>query len=320
MRLLMETISLSYPLTEQFIAANVKPQVLAIGQFDGLHLGHASVIETAVKLADELGLPASVMTFHPHPKEVMKKGDYDGYLTPPQEKERLLRSMGVDYVYIVEFNEAFSRVSPQNFVTGILVPLKVQTAVVGFDFRYGYRGEGQAGMLRELSENALDVSTVPPFLIDGEKVSSSGIRKALQEGDIRLANRWLGRSYSLTGTVMHGEKRGRQLGFPTANLKLAEHYVIPASGVYAVRAHHGGRSYEGVMNVGVKPTFHSDTIVSWFEVHLFDFSGEIYDESLSVELVHFLREERKFTSIDELIAQITRDAETAKSLLKAEKA
>ncbi|MUG21757.1 bifunctional riboflavin kinase/FAD synthetase [Paenibacillus macerans] len=316
----METISLSYPLTEQFIATCARPQVLAIGQFDGLHLGHASVIETAVKLAAELGLPASVMTFHPHPKEVMKKGDYDGYLTPPREKERLLRSMGVDFVYIVEFNDSFSRVSPQNFVAGILVPLQVHTAVVGFDFRYGYRGEGHAGMLRELSDNVLDVSTVPPFLIDGEKVSSSGIRKALQEGDIRLANRWLGRSYSLKGAVMHGEKRGRLLGFPTANLKLTEHYVIPASGVYAVRAHHGGHSYEGVMNVGVKPTFHNDATVPSFEVHLFDFSGEIYDESLSVEVVHFLREERKFGSIDELIAQITKDAETAKSLLKAEKA
>lgn len=311
----METISLSYPLTEQFIAKHARPQVLAIGQFDGLHLGHASVIESAVRLATELGLPAAVMTFHPHPKEVMKKGDYDGYLTPPQEKERILREMGMDYVYMVEFNDSFSRVSPQNFVCGMLLPLQVHTAVVGFDFRYGYRGEGHAGMLRELSENSLNVSTVPPFLIDGEKVSSSGIRKALQEGEIELANRWLGRTYTLKGTVMHGEKRGRQLGFPTANLKLEEHYVVPASGVYAIRASHNGVKYTGVMNVGVKPTFHNDGKVFWLEAHLFDFSGDLYDESLSVELVHYIRPERKFGSLDELIAQIGRDAETAKRLL-----
>ncbi|MGG6311169.1 bifunctional riboflavin kinase/FAD synthetase [Paenibacillus macerans] len=313
----METIRLSYPLTEQFIDKNARSQVLAIGQFDGLHLGHASVIRSAVQLAARIGLPASVMTFHPHPKEVMKKGDYDGYLTPPQEKERILRELGVDYVYIVEFNDAFSRVSPQNFVAGILVPLQVHTAVVGFDFRYGYRGEGDAGILRELSDNSLDVHTVPPFLIDGEKVSSSGIRKALQEGDIELANHWLGRTYALKGTVMHGEKRGRQLGFPTANLKLEEHYVVPASGVYAVRASHNGNTYAGVMNVGVKPTFHNDGKVFWLEAHLFDFSGDIYDESLSVELMHYIRAERKFGSLDELIAQIGRDAETAKGLLAA---
>lgn len=311
----MQTIRLAYPLTEQFIEQHSRPQVLAIGQFDGLHLGHASVIESAIKLATELGLPASVMTFHPHPKEVMKKGDYDGYLTPPGEKERILREMGVEYVYIVDFDDAFSQVSPKDFVTGILVPLQVHTAVVGFDFHYGYRGEGDAGMLRELSGNALDVHTVPPFLIDGEKVSSSGIRKALQEGQMEQANRWFGRSYSLKGTVMHGEKRGRQLGFPTANLKLSEHYVVPASGVYAVRATHGQDSYGGVMNVGVKPTFHEDGKVFWLEAHLFDFSGDLYDQSLSVELVSYIRPERKFNSLDELVAQITHDAATAKQLL-----
>lgn len=311
----MQTIRVAYPLTEQSIEQNSRSQVLAIGQFDGLHLGHASVIESAVQLASELGLPASVMTFHPHPKEVMKKGDYDGYLTPPGEKERILQDMGVEYVYIVDFDDAFSQVSPKDFVMGILVPLQVHTAVVGFDFHYGYRGEGDSSMLRELSGNALEVRTVPPFLIDGEKVSSSEIRRALQEGQIEQVNRWLGRSYALRGTVMHGEKRGRQLGFPTANLKLSEHYVVPASGVYAVRVTHGQGSYSGVMNVGVKPTFHEDGKIFWLEAHLFDFSGDLYDQSLFVELVSYIRPERKFNSLDELVAQITQDAATAKQLL-----
>lgn len=310
-------MNLTYPLTKEIIDDNARPQVLAIGQFDGLHLGHASVIESAVRMAASLNLPAAVMTFHPHPKEVMKKGDYDGYLTPPREKERILESLGVDYVYIVEFNDAFSRVSPQNFVAGVLVPLQIHTAVVGFDFRYGYRGEGDAGMLRELSDNTLEVHTVPPFLIEGEKVSSSGIRRALAEGKVQLAARWLGRRYSIHGTVMHGEKRGRQIGFPTANLKPDEHFVLPAKGVYAVRVSYEGQRLEGVMNVGVKPTFHNDKSAPSLEIHLFDFTGDLYGKSLSVELVEFIREERRFGSIDELVAQIGKDADTAKNMLLA---
>lgn len=315
---ILETIHLTYPLTDDIIAALAKRQILAIGQFDGLHLGHASVIESAVRLAGEEGLPSAVMTFHPHPKEVMKKGDYEGYLTPPAEKERILRGMGVDYLYIVEFNDAFSRVSPHNFVSGMLVPLQIHTAVVGFDFRFGYRGEGYAGMLRQLSEDSMDVNIVPPFLIEGEKVSSSDIRKALQEGNIRQVDRWLGRPYAIKGTVMHGEKRGRKLGFPTANLQLEEAYVLPAKGVYAVRVSYGGTVLSGVMNVGVKPTFHENETRPSFEVHLFDFNGQLYGESLLVEVVDFIREERKFSGIDELVAQIAKDAETAKQLLSSE--
>ncbi|MEF2965164.1 bifunctional riboflavin kinase/FAD synthetase [Paenibacillus sp. M1] len=314
----METINLTYPLKDDLIASLAKPQVLAIGQFDGLHLGHASVIETAVKLAGEAGLPSAVMSFHPHPKEVMKKGDYEGYLTPPREKERVLRGMGVDYLYIVEFNEAFSRVSPGDFVRGMLMPLQTRTVVVGFDFHYGFRGEGNAEMLRELSGNTLDVHIVPPFLIEGEKVSSSDIRKALQEGNVRQVDRWLGRPYTMTGTVMHGEKRGRLLGFPTANLQLDEPYVLPAKGVYAVRVNYGGTSLSGVMNVGVKPTFHDDALRPSLEIHLFDFHSDLYGESLLVEVYEFIREERKFAGVDELVAQITKDAETAKQLLSCE--
>ncbi|MDQ0090575.1 riboflavin kinase/FMN adenylyltransferase [Paenibacillus anaericanus] len=311
----METITLSYPLSEDIIARNTRAQVMAIGQFDGLHLGHNSVIKSAVDLAANIGLPSAVMTFHPHPKEVMKKGDYDGYLTPPHEKEQLLREMGVDYLYIVDFNDAFSQVSPHDFVCGMLLPLQVHTAVVGFDFRYGYRGEGHASTLREWSGNAMEVNTVPAFLIDGEKVSSSGIRKALQEGDVALADRWLGRRYKITGSVMHGEKRGRLLGFPTANMKPNEHFVLPAKGVYAVSVNVEGKCVSGVMNVGVKPTFHSDVVAPSLEIHLLDFNDDLYGKMLEVELVEFIREEHKFESIEKLIAQITRDAESARKLL-----
>lgn len=311
----MRTVTLSYPMPPETAAEWAQPQVAALGQFDGLHRGHASVITSAVALARRQGVPAAVMTFHPHPKDVMGKGDYDGYLTPPKDKQELLSGMGVDILYIIDFNEQLSRVSPQDFVSIMLLPLQIITAVVGFDFRFGYLGEGDADMLRELGLGAMSVETVPPFLLEGEKVSSSGIRKSLQSGDLALANSWFGRCYHLRGIVGHGEKRGRTIGFPTANLQLEDRYVIPAKGVYAVKVFFKDEVLYGVMNVGVKPTFHDGMVAPSFEVHLFDFAADIYGQELTVELEGFIRPERKFESIDALISQISKDAETAKVLL-----
>ncbi|MBP2001070.1 riboflavin kinase/FMN adenylyltransferase [Paenibacillus shirakamiensis] len=311
----MEIVNLAYPLDPDLLAPYAKPQVLALGQFDGLHLGHVSVIQAALDKGKTLHLPVAMMTFYPHPKEVMKKGDYDGYLTPSREKEIQLRSMGIDVLYIIEFNEEFSRVTPYQFVHEVLEPLMVHTAVVGFDFRFGHKGEGDAEMLRVLGNDQLHVLTIPPFLIEGEKVSSSGIRRHLLEGNLANASAWLGRHYTLIGIVVNGEKRGRQIGFPTANIQLDEYYALPIKGVYAVLATYADKVYKGVANLGVKPTFHSGDVKPSLEVHLFDFSGDLYGEMLQVELVSFIREERKFSGIDELITQIRKDAEEAVTLL-----
>lgn len=311
----MRTVTLSYPMLPETAAEWAQPQVVALGQFDGLHRGHASVITTAVALARQNGVPAAVMTFHPHPKDVMGKGDYEGYLTPARDKQEVLAGMGVDILYTIEFNEQLSRVSPEDFVSVMLLPLQIVTAVVGFDFRFGYKGEGDAERLRELGQGVLEVETVPPFLLEGEKVSSSGIRKYLLSGELDKANAWFGRCYHLRGTVGHGEKRGRTIGFPTANLQLEDRYVVPAKGVYAVRVFYKEEILHGVMNVGVKPTFHEGMVAPSFEVHLFDFERDIYGQELMVELVSFIRPERKFESIDALIAQIGADAGTAKELL-----
>ncbi|WP_339242101.1 bifunctional riboflavin kinase/FAD synthetase [Paenibacillus sp. FSL F4-0243] len=310
----MRTVTLTYPMSPETAAEWAQPQVAALGQFDGLHRGHASVITSAVALARKQGVPAAVLTFHPHPKDVMGKGDYEGYLTPPVEKQEILASLGVDILYVIEFNEQLSRVSPQNFVSVMLLPLHIVTAVVGFDFRFGYQGEGDVEMLRKLGEGVMNVEVAPPFLLDGEKVSSSGIRKSLQNGDLELANSWFGRCYYLRGEVGHGEKRGRTIGFPTANLKLSAHFVIPTKGVYAVRVFYKDKVLYGVMNVGVKPTFHEGVLTPSFEVHLFDFEGDLYDQELKVELVSYIRPERKFESIGALITQIGEDAETAKKI------
>lgn len=311
----MKTVMLTYPQTLHSAVQGTHPQVLAIGQFDGLHLGHASVILSAVRIARETGMQAAVMTFHPHPKEVMRKGDYEGYLTPLRDKEVILSAMGVDVLYVVEFNEEFSKLTPQQFAHDLLLPLQTRTAVVGFDFRFGHKGAGDEQLLRTLGEGQMTVETVPPFLLNGEKVSSSLIRGLLKRGEMDEASQWLGRPYSIRGTVIHGEKRGRTIGFPTANLELTDHYVTPAKGVYAVRVQYGEQELRGVMNLGVKPTFHENGMKPTFEVHLLDFDGQIYDQELKVDLVHYIRAERKFDSIDALISQIREDALTAARLL-----
>ncbi|WP_438350183.1 bifunctional riboflavin kinase/FAD synthetase [Paenibacillus sp. FA6] len=313
----MKTVMLSYPLSPEMLLGREESQVVAIGQFDGIHLGHVSVISSAIQLAKRKGIPSAVVTFNPHPKEVMGKGDYEGYLTPLRDKQELLAGMGIDTLYVAQFDEEFSRVSPHDFFAGVLLPLNIDTVVVGFDFRFGYQGAGDVEMLREMGQGNMDVEITPPFLLDSEKVSSSVIRKALQSGNLKLANNLFGRNYKLRGMVVEGEKRGRTIGFPTANLKLDDRYVVPAKGVYAIRVLYKEKWIMGVMNIGVKPTFHEDVIAPSFEAHLFHFDECLYGEHLAVELVHYLREERRFPSIQELVTQIKADAQLAEQLLES---
>lgn len=309
----METFHLSFPLQGSERAA--RPQVLAIGDFDGVHQGHQEVIKRAVHTGHELGIPAAIMTFHPHPREVMGHGVYTQLLTPLSCKQRLLSGLGVDASYCVDFDERFMRVTPEEFVEHMLIPLQVNTVYVGFDFKFGHKGAGTPDTLCELARGRFAVEIVRPFQMEGEKVSSTRIREYLLSGRLKEANQLLGRCYALTGIVVHGEARGRTIGFPTANLDVGGSFVIPANGVYAIRAHVGGRAYGGVMNIGVKPTFHDQLPKPSLEAHLFEFDSSIYGEELTVELVDYIRPERKFGSIDELIAQIKADAERAKMLL-----
>jgi riboflavin kinase/FMN adenylyltransferase len=311
----VKIVTLSYPLSSEMLLGIASAQVVAIGQFDGIHLGHVSVISTAINLAEQKGIPSAVVTFNPHPKEFMGNVEYEGYLTPLLDKQELLSDLGIDTLYVAQFDEEFSRVSPHDFFTEVLLPLNIDTVVVGFDFRFGYKGAGDVEMLREMGLNCMDVEITPPFLMDSVKVSSSGIRKALQSGHLELANQLFGRHYKLRGLVVDGEKRGRTIGFPTANLKLDDRYVVPAKGVYAVRVFYNEKWNLGVMNVGVKPTFHEGVIAPSYEVYLFHFNEDLYGQHLIVELVHYLRAEQRFESVAELIAQIHVDAQLADQLL-----
>lgn len=310
----MQRIELTYPLSSPVPGMPGADQVMAIGDFDGVHLGHREVIRRAVETARRLRLPASIMTFHPHPREVLGQDMYARYITPPGEKLARFAELGVDVTYVVTFDKAFSQLSPQRFVTEMLFPLRVGTVVVGFDFTFGHKGEGDPDTLCELSGGRFAVEVVRPFYLDGVKVSSTLIRDRLGAGDVRGVARLLGRRYTVTGQVVHGDARGRQIGFPTANVEPDEPYVIPANGVYAVKATVDGIVYAAVMNIGTKPTFSGDAPRRTLEAHLFDFSGSLYGKTITLEFLSFLRQERKFGSVDELVAQIRQDVEQAKQI------
>ena len=286
-----------------------QPQVVILGHFDGIHAGHVKVIERGLQYGREHGLPVALMTFHPHPKAVFGDERYTRSLTPPKEKERILARLGIDRLYIIDFNLSFARLKARTFAD-CLCALGVKHAVVGFDNRFGHRGEGSAELLAEWGEGCFSVDIVPAHNEDDAKVS-----QCLAEGDIAKANQLLARPYLLRGTVIHGDARGRTIGFPTANVDPDEPYVIPRNGVYAVKVKVGGKWHDGVMNIGLKPTFKSGETRPSIEAHLFDFDADIYGEEVAVAVMDFLRAEQKFDGIAALVAQITADAEEARRRL-----
>jgi riboflavin kinase / FMN adenylyltransferase len=312
----MDIISLTHP----FVDTPHKPsgkQVIAIGEFDGVHRGHQEVIARAKKSADAAHCQLAIMTFDPHPRKVIGIEGYDQLLAPIPLKMELFEELGVDRTYLVTFNESLMRLTASEFVENILIPLNPDTIIVGFDFRFGHRAGGSVDTLCELSKGRFAVEIVRPYLIEGaeDKISSSAIRTALIEGNIAAANHLLGRTYSIQGEVIHGDARGRTIGFPTANLLLHDSYFVPCHGVYAVRVEINGSSYDGVMNIGVKPTFKTGELKPSVEVHILDFSEDIYGQKMKVQMFDFIRGERKFPSIDELVKQIQADVNTARAIL-----
>lgn len=315
----MKVERIAYPLSDDVrTAVPVEGQSVAIGDFDGVHLGHRQVIGSCLRAARTNGWRASVMTFHPHPREVLGSPAYSTYLTPLGRKLDNFRTLGVDTVYIVAFDMKLAALAPSQFVDSVLKPLSVKHASVGFNFTFGHRGSGNPLSLKRFGAGAFEVTIVDPFLVRGERVSSTLIREALSFGDVVRAAALLGRSYAVSGSVVRGEGRGTTIGVPTANVSVSEPYVAPANGVYAVTATvesgtFAGTTRRGVMNVGVKPTFHSRLPAPAWEVHLFDFDGTLYGERLSVQFVRRIRDERKFDSVQALVAQIRRDIEEAGS-------
>lgn len=299
---------------------------LAIGFFDGIHLGHQEVIRQAVALAKQQGLVPAVMTFDPHPRVVLSQGSqYSTVLTPVKDKLELFAQFGVEAAYVIHFDRPFSEVTAEQFVKSLIAPIGVRMAVVGFDFKFGYRGEGNAEALREFGDGGIQVHVVSPVFYEGVKVSSTLIREKLSAGDPRAAMHLIGRPYVIQGVVIHGDARGRALGFPTANVMPEQPYVIPMNGVYAIEvlvlpkenSPVTGSRRHGVLNVGVRPTFDAPGGQLKLEAHLFDFSGDLYGREIALIFRSFIRPERKFESVDQLVSQITKDAEQARALLAA---
>nr|WP_295970378.1 bifunctional riboflavin kinase/FAD synthetase [uncultured Bacillus sp.] len=285
---------------------------MALGYFDGVHLGHQKVIKGAKKAADEMGLKSAVMSFNPHPSVVLGKAERMEYISSLEDKIKIIESLGIDYFYIIRFTEAFANLLPQEFVDQYLIGFNVRHVVAGFDYSYGRMGKGRMETLSFHSRQQFTFSVIEKQQIGDEKISSTYIRKKIREGKMEILPRLLGRYYTTNGEVVHGEKRGRTIGFPTANVEMPEKITIPPTGVYAVKLTVTNQTYRGVCNVGYKPTFHKDKQGRpSVEVYMFDFNGDIYGESVKVEWHVRLRGEKKFSGIEELVSQIEKDKKYA---------
>lgn len=287
--------------------------VLTIGNFDGLHLGHQALLRLLTDKAGALGVPAVVLTFEPHPREYFAPHDAPARLASLREKLLLLSSCGVDRVHVCRFDARFAAQSAASFIDDVLIRgLAVRHLFIGDDFRFGARRTGDFAMLQAAGcEHGFGVESMPTLTIAGERASSSAVRNALASGDLAHAAQLLGRPYSIAGKIMHGDKIGRQLGFPTINIQL-KHRRPPLSGVFAV----GVEGLEpnriaGVANVGVRPTA-TDAGQARLEVHLLGWSGDCYGAHPRIHFLHKLREETKFSSLDALKAQIARDTDAAR--------
>ncbi|MBM7655141.1 bifunctional riboflavin kinase/FAD synthetase [Neobacillus cucumis] len=312
----MEVIRLSYPINLSNI--ELPPLAMALGYFDGVHRGHQQVILKAKAKAEENNLSSAVMTFDPHPSVVLGKNtQHDQYITPLVEKVKIIQELGIDYLFIIEFTPEFANLLPQEFIDQFVIGLNVQHVVAGFDFTYGRMGKGNMETLPFHSRDQFTYTVVPKFMEGDEKVSSTRIRYLLKEGKTSELPLLLGRFYTTTGIVVHGDKRGRTIGFPTANVELYQEYITPPTGVYAVRLMLEQNWYNGVCNVGYKPTFNKESLQISIEVHLFEFNQDIYGKEVIIEWHQYLRKEQKFAGIEQLVAQIEKDKQN--SLLYFEK-
>ena len=287
-----------------------------IGVFDGVHLGHQKLIKAMVAKAKQANSSTAVITFYPHPAVVLHDLPLPFYLTSPDEKAALLGSFGIDRVYTLEFTPEMAALSYQDFMQQIHDNLNLAQLWVGEGFALGKGRLGTTTALRDYGKSiGCELVVVPNLLDDTEKVSSSKIRKWMQDGEVGLIHQALGRPYTIKGTVIHGDARGRTLGFPTANLSIWEGQLLPQKGVYATLVELNGVRYKAVTNVGYRPTFEKNKFENRIETFIIGFSETIYNEPMSLSFIEWIRPEMKFTSIAALIAQIQNDTKTAEEKL-----
>lgn len=283
--------------------------VLTVGSFDGVHLGHRVIVQGLLAQARSMNARSMAVTFDPHPQEVLRKtGDSVPILTTVQERTEQLAELGVDAVLVLPFTAAFAATPWQDFLGQLMQHVGVAHIIVGHDHGFGHDRQGSSDLLAQFGQgHGFGVTQVGVMVIDGVSVSSTKIRRALLEGNLDAANAWLGRRYSLDGTVVRGDGRGRALGIPTANIRpVHPNKLIPRHGVYAVTAVIDGQRFRGMANIGVRPTFTQGTEQT-IEANLFDFDQDIYQRVIRIEFRKFVRLERKFASREEFLDQLTQD-------------
>ena len=293
--------------------------VVTIGVFDGVHRGHQAIIGHAVKRAHDSGLQSVVMTFDPHPSEVVRPGSHPAVLTEPVRKAELIEQLGVDALCVVPFTPAFSQLTPEAFVHDVLVEaLHAAVVVVGDNFRFGHRAAGDVPLLESLGRSfGFTVEESPLVSADGVVFSSTYIRSCVDAGDVRAAAAALGRPHRLAGVVVRGDGRGREIGFPTANLMVHRYAAVPADGIYAARLIRGGAhaaELPAAVSIGTNPTFSGRE--RRVEAYVLDFDGDLYGERVGLDFIVHLREQRVYATIEPLVAQIADDVEQTRAMLR----
>lgn len=292
-----------------------EPIVCGLGNFDGVHLGHQRLIKELLKQSKIRGLESAILTFEPHPAKVLYPEKSEPLIMTIRQKERVIESLGVQNLIFAPFTKDFSKLNYKDFIYNILIKkCRVKTVVVGFNYTFGNKGEGNAGILKEICSNeGIETIIIPPVIYDGKVVSSSLIRSLIMEGNVKKAREFIGRPFSIYGTVISGDARGRKLGFPTANISYSPEIILPAFGVYATLVIWQDKIFKSITNIGTRPTFNKNQIS--VEVHIFDFNEQIYGEALEVVFIEKIRDETKFENQSKLIEQVEKDFAVAKNIL-----
>lgn len=290
---------------------------VGLGNFDGLHIGHMALINTLIRESQLNNLNSIVYTFTKHPENILRKKLITPLLLTEQKKIDLLGEISLDYLYFDEFNEDFSRLSPEDFVKKILIDkLNIKLAVAGYDYRFGYMGQGDIPFLRELGQKyGFRVVVIPAIKCDDEVISSTRIRNSIINGELETAYKLLGRNYSITAEVVSGRRIGNTIGFPTANIHPERFLVLPENGVYITKTLLDGKLYNSMTNVGYNPTF-EDVKEKTVETHIIDFNQDIYGKKIEVFFLKKIRNEKKFESVELLKEQISKDMSTARRYLE----
>ena len=285
---------------------------IALGNFDGIHIGHQELIKSVVAKSKELGIKSSLLLFKEHTKAIIDNSK-PYMITNNYQKFNIARELGVDIVYLIDFNSELMSLSPEEFVKDIIIDkMNGKLVIVGFDYRFGHKASGDTTFLKELSEkHKFDLLIVNPVLKNEKIVSSTGIREMISLGKMYDVSKMLGRPYSIIGTVVHGKNRGNKLGFPTANIKPVDNYIIPKTGVYFTNTTIENKKYISATNIGYNPTFNENILK--IETYILDFTGDLYDKSIEIEFIDFLRDDIKFDNKEALINQMEEDIKLIKN-------